>query len=44
MECSYWAIGKTGYDPSRSPADDARRGDYLRAVSGCLESRGYSVK
>lgn len=43
-QCSYWASGKSGYDPAASPADDPRRGDYLRDVASCLESRGYAIK
>jgi hypothetical protein len=44
VECARWGTDKTGYDPIRTGADDPRRGDYLRAVSACLEGRGYSVK
>lgn len=44
IECANWGTDKTGYDPTRAGLDDPRRGDYLRAVSACLEGRGYSVK
>jgi opacity protein-like surface antigen len=47
--CHSWAVGQTGFDPSEpnnsaSPSDLAkRRSDYRRAMSACLEARGYSV-
>jgi hypothetical protein len=44
IECASWGTRQTGYDPTRASADDPQRGDYLRAVSSCLEGRGYSVK
>ena len=50
FECHEWAVGQTGYDPSLvSPAgSDAgqldKRPDYLRAITACLESRGYTVR
>ncbi len=50
FECHKWANGQTGYDPTQSgggvpPADaGAKRADYFRAASSCLEGRGYSVK
>ncbi len=44
IECANWGTQQTGYDPTRASADDPQRGNYLRAVSSCLEGRGYSVK
>lgn len=44
VACAKWGTDKTGYDPNRAGIDDLRRGDYLRAVSSCLEDHGYSVK
>jgi opacity protein-like surface antigen len=48
--CHSWAQGQTGFDPtepnsaaSRSELA-ARRSDYRRAMSACLEARGYSVR
>lgn len=48
--CHGWAVGQTGYDP-RQPADEAAEGanaekrpDYARAMSACLDGRGYTVK
>jgi len=49
-ECHRWASGETGYDPTASgggvPPEQsaAKRADYHRAMSACLEGRGYSVK
>ncbi len=50
FECHEWASDQTGYDPTRigggvsgtEPAE--RRSDYLRAMTACLEARGYSVR
>jgi hypothetical protein len=49
-ECHRWAADQTGFDPTRpaggvAAADStARRGEYFRAMTACLEGRGYSVK
>lgn len=43
-ECSRWATEQTGYDASRPTPADARRSDYRRAISACLEGRGYTVR
>lgn len=49
-ECHSWASGQSGFDPTKSgggvaPQDaNARRADYNRAMTACLEGRGYSVK
>jgi opacity protein-like surface antigen len=48
--CHSWAVGQTGFDPTEpnsaaSPSDlSKRRSDYRRAMSACLEARGYSVR
>jgi opacity protein-like surface antigen len=48
--CHSWAQGQTGFDPTApnnaaSPSQLAsRRSDYRRAMSACLEARGYSVR
>ncbi|MCB1928790.1 MAG: hypothetical protein KDH17_12245 [Rhodocyclaceae bacterium] len=50
FECHTWAADQTGYDPSLIPAAGAstddlkRRPDYLRAMTACLEGRGYTVR
>lgn len=41
-ECHRWAVGESDFDPSRD-----RRGDrdlYNRALTACLEARGYVVR
>jgi hypothetical protein len=49
-ECHSWAVNQTGFDPTRPPGDtpEARKGekrvDYQRAMSACLDGRGYTVK
>lgn len=49
-ECHRWSVDQTGFDPSQPPADvakaelAAKQSDYRRAISACLEARGYSVK
>ena len=49
-ECHRWAAGETGFDPTHADGgvalDEARarRNDYFRAITACLEGRGYSVK
>lgn len=47
-ECHRWAVGQSGFDPvaavSGTASDPARRGDYRRAQSACLEARGYTVR
>jgi len=49
-ECHSWAVNQTGFDPTRLPGDAPdigrgdRRADYQRAMSACLDGRGYTVK
>jgi hypothetical protein len=49
-ECHRWAVDETGFDPTRTDggvgADQARaaRAEYQRAMTACLEGRGYSVR
>jgi len=49
-ECHNWAVGQTGFDPKKPPegTPDAqriqKRADYLRAISACLDARGYTLK
>ena len=47
-ECHRWAVNQSGFDPSRRtaapPSDSASgREQYRRALSACLEGRGYTV-
>ena len=44
IECERWGSGQTGYNPGQSAENMQRRNDYQRAVSACLEGRGYTVK
>lgn len=43
-ECYVWASGQTGYDPGAGDPDIENASDYRRAISACLEGRGYTVK
>lgn len=49
-ECHRWAVGETGFDPTQPSGGVAptqateRRGAYYRAMTACLEGRGYSVR
>jgi hypothetical protein len=49
-ECHSWAVGQTHYDPTHptSGMSDAQlnqmRADYQRAMSACLDGRGYTMK
>ena len=48
--CHNWAVGQTDFDPSKPPAarPDAqttqKSSDYLRAISACLDGRGYTLR
>jgi hypothetical protein len=49
FECHEWAVGQSGFDPTRpqsgSPGEtDARRSEYGRAMSACMDGRGYTVR
>jgi hypothetical protein len=49
-ECHKWSSGQTGFDPTQAgggvPPDQlvARRADYQRAMTACLQGRGYSAR
>lgn len=47
-ECRDWAVGQAGGDPVHPAAGTSAtapvRDAYLRALTACLEGRGYSVK
>ncbi len=49
FECHTWARGQTGFDPTQPsggvpPGDaDRSRNSYNRAMSACLQGRGYQV-
>ena len=47
--CHSWAKNQTGFDPTRpgggvaQSEEASRRAEYRRAISACLEGRGYTV-
>jgi hypothetical protein len=48
FECHNWARGQTGFDPTQpaggvSGDPDAARSNYNRAISACMQGRGYQV-
>jgi hypothetical protein len=48
FECNNWARGQTGFDPTQagggvSGNPDVARNTYDRAMSACLQGRGYQV-
>jgi len=49
-ECYRWAADQTGFDPTQPGGDvsaeqhASKHADYQRAMTACLEGRGYSVK
>lgn len=49
-DCHRWAVEQTGFDPSESGGgvaesqNAAARVDYRRAITACLEGRGYTVR
>lgn len=48
--CHRWAVEQTGFDPTQPPGSSPEsqktdnRADYQRAMSACLDGRGYTVK
>lgn len=50
QKCHDWAVNQTGFDPSKPPGSEPdsqavqKSMDYFRAMSACLDARGYSVK
>ena len=47
-QCHEWAVGQTGFDPTNTAnetqAATATPENYKRAMTACLEARGYSVR
>jgi hypothetical protein len=47
FECHSWAKGQTGFDPTQpgggNPGATMNRSNYDRAMSACLQARGYQV-
>jgi hypothetical protein len=45
FECHDWAVKQTGFDPSLGVAATTdKQSDYKRAMTACLEGRGYTVR
>jgi hypothetical protein len=44
IECESSGSKQTGFNPTITPVDEAKKADYTRAVVACLEGRGYSVR
>ena len=44
FECHKWAVGQTGFDPTRSSQTSGTASEYRRAMIACLGARGYSAK
>jgi len=43
-ECHSWAVGQTGFDPTRGGQQSGNPDDYRRAMVSCLDARGYSAR
>ena len=45
-ECHRWAVSQTGFDPTVTPGAQpaAKLADYRRAITACLDGRGYTVR
>ena len=44
-QCHRWAVGQTGYDPTAAGTKPVqKRSDYQRAMSACLDARGYTAR
>lgn len=47
-QCHEWAVSQTGFDPTdpaaTTNAANATPSDYTRAMTACLDARGYSVR
>jgi hypothetical protein len=43
-ECHRWAVDQSGFDPTRGSQASGNGADYRRAMTACLDGRGYSAK
>lgn len=43
-ECHLWASDESQFDPTDADSDPLLRADYRRALTACLEAKGYIVK
>ncbi|MEJ1963418.1 MAG: hypothetical protein WDO56_18430 [Gammaproteobacteria bacterium] len=47
FECHQWAVGQTGFDPTGGTSQSQTTNspsDYRRAMTACLDARGYSAR
>jgi hypothetical protein len=43
-ECHKWAVAQSGFDPTHTSNASGNPVDYRRAMTACLDGRGYSSK
>jgi hypothetical protein len=43
-ECHKWAVAQSGFDPTQTSRATGNSADYRRAMTACLDGRGYSAK
>jgi len=43
-ECHKWAVAQSGFDPTHTSQASGNSVDYRRAMTACLDGRGYSAK
>jgi hypothetical protein len=43
-ECHKWAVAQSGFDPTQTSRASGNSTDYRRAMTACLDGRGYSAK
>jgi hypothetical protein len=43
-QCHQWAVSQSGYDPTANGTATTGQGNYHRALTACMEGRGYSVR
>jgi hypothetical protein len=43
-ECHKWAVAQSGFDPTHGSQASGSVPDYRRAMTACLDGRGYSAK
>ena len=44
FECHKWSVAQTGFDPTRSINLQGTAADYRRAITACMDARGYTVR
>jgi hypothetical protein len=42
-ECHKWAVAQSGFDPTHTSQASGNSADYRRAMTACLDGRGYSA-